>query len=91
MSAALKAEAWAWRFTQTVKWLAGFQDTSESRLPGPLEPGELWLPSVQSTGESFYCLYDKNFMLILNCELSSDIFTDFRKLFDLQSVKISNW
>ena len=58
------------------------------------------LPGVQSTGESFYCLYDKNFVLILICELSiwsdfliwSDlIFTDFRKLCDLHSVKVSNW
>ena len=47
MSVALKAVAWAWRFTQT-----------EKRLPG-----------VQSTGESFYRLYDKNFVLILICEL----------------------
>ena len=48
MSVALKAVAWAWRFTQTVK-----------QLPGTLE-----------TGESFYCLYGKNFVLILICELS---------------------
>ena len=59
MSVALKAVAWAWRFTQTVKQLASFQGTGESRLPGPLEPGESQLPSVQSTGESFYCLYEK--------------------------------
>ena len=51
MSDALKAVAWAWRFTQTVKRLAGFQGTGEWRLLGHLEPGELWLPGVQSTGE----------------------------------------
>jgi len=27
-------------------------------------------PRCPSTGESFYCLYDKNFVLILICELS---------------------
>ena len=70
MSVALKAVAWAWRLTQTVKQLAGFQGTGKLRLPGPLEPGESWLPGVQSTGESFYCLFDNNFVLILICELS---------------------
>jgi len=48
MSVALKAEILAWRFTQTVKRLAGFQGTGESQLPGPLEPGESRLPGVQS-------------------------------------------
>jgi len=70
MSVALKAVAWAWRFTQTVKRLPSFQGTGELRLPGPLEPGESRLPGVQSTGEWFNCLYDKNFVLILICELS---------------------
>jgi len=69
MSFALKAVAWAWRFTQTVKRLDGFQGTRESRLLGPLEPGKLELPGVQSTSESFYSLYDKNFVLLLICEL----------------------
>ena len=59
MSVALKAVAWAWRFTQTEKQLAGFQGTGESRLPGPLEPGELQLPGVQSTGKSFKFFYEK--------------------------------
>jgi len=36
MSVALKAVAWAWRFTQTVK-----------RLPGTLDTGELQFPGVQ--------------------------------------------
>jgi len=65
MSVALKAVAWAWRFTQTVKWLASFQGTGELRLPGHLVPGKSQLPSVQSTGELFNCFYDKNFLLIL--------------------------
>ena len=65
MTVAVKAVGWAWRFTQTVKRLAGFQGTGESRLPGPLEPDESWLPGVQSTGKSFYCLHDKNFVLTL--------------------------
>jgi len=46
MSVALKEVEWAWRFTQTVKQLASFQGTSELQLPGPLDPGESWLPSV---------------------------------------------
>ena len=70
MSVALRAVAWAWRFKQSVKWLTSFQGTWELWLPGPLEPGELQLPGVQSTKELFYCLYDKNFVLILICELS---------------------
>ena len=70
MSVAYKAVAWAWRFTQTGKQLTGFQGTGKSRLPGPLEPDKSQLPSVQSTGESFSCLCDKNFVLILICELS---------------------
>ena len=70
MSVALKAVAWAWKFTQTVKRLAGFHGTSKLQLPVPLEPSESWLPSVQSTGKLFYCLYDKNFVPILICELS---------------------
>ena len=41
MSVALKAVAWAWRFTQTVK-----------RLPGTLETGELQLPGTLDTGDS---------------------------------------
>ena len=70
MTVALKAVAWAWRFTQTVKQLPGTLETGESQLPGTLDTGESRLPAVQSTGESFYCLYDKNFVLILICELS---------------------
>ena len=73
MSVALKAVAWAWRFTQTVKWLPGTLETGESQLPGTLDTGESQLPGIQgiqSTWESFYCLYDKNFVLILICELS---------------------
>ena len=69
MSVALNAVAWAWRFTQTVKRLAGFQGTGESRLPSPLEPGESWLPSVQSTVGRLLFVW-KNFVLILICELS---------------------
>ena len=70
MPVALKAVAWAWRFTQTVKRLTGTLETGELQLPGTLDTGESRLPGVQSTGESFYCLYDKNFVLILICELS---------------------
>ena len=69
MSVALKAVAWAWRFTQTVK-----------KLPGTLETGELWLPTVQSNGESLYCLYAKIFVLILICELSIWKFCDLHTL-----------
>ena len=69
MSVALKAVAWARRFTKTVKRLPGTLETGESQLPGTLDTGESQLPGVQSTGESFFCLYDKNFMLILICEL----------------------
>jgi len=36
----------------------------------PKDTGESRLPGVQSTGEPFYCLYDKNFVLILIFELS---------------------
>ena len=70
MSVALKTVEWAWRFPQTVKQLPSFQGTGELQLPGPLEPGKSRLPGVQSTEESFYCLYDKNFVLILVCKLS---------------------
>ena len=90
MRVALKAVAWAWRFTQTVKQLAGFQGTGQLRLLGPLEPGESWLPGIQSTGKSFYCLHDKNFVLILFVSFQSENFTDFIKLCDLQSLTISD-
>ena len=55
MSVTLKAVAWAWRFTTTVKRLAGFQGTGKLWLPGPLEPRESRLPRVQCTGKSFFC------------------------------------
>jgi len=101
MSVALKAVAWAWRFTQTVKTLDGFQGTGESRLPSPLEPGESWLPGVQSTGELFYCLYENILCWSSFVSYQSEIFTDFRKLgtyvtynlwkFQIDSFKIYPW
>jgi hypothetical protein len=51
MSVALKAVAWAWRFTQTVKRLPGTLEIGELQLPGTLDTGESRLPGVQSTGE----------------------------------------
>jgi len=65
MSFALKAVAWAWRFTEAVKPLAGFQGTGQLQLPGPLEPSELQLPGVQK------------FVLILIWELSISYFCRF--------------
>ena len=59
MTVALKAVAWALRFTQTKKRLAGFQGTGELWLPGPLEPGELQLPGVQSTASHFSVCMNK--------------------------------
>ena len=53
-----------------VKQLPGSLETGESQLPGTLDTGESQLPGVQSNGESFYCLYNKNVVLILICELS---------------------
>jgi len=52
MSVALKAVALAWRFPQTVKWLASFQGTGELRLAGTLETGKSQLPGTLETGES---------------------------------------
>ena len=84
--------AWAWRFTQTVKWLAGFQVTSKSQLPGPFEPGKSRLPGVKSPGESFYCLYDKNkFCADLNLWAINLKFAQMLENCDLQSVKILDW
>ena len=51
MSVALKAVAWAGRFTQTVKQLPGTLETRELQLPGTLDTRESRLPGVQSTGE----------------------------------------
>jgi len=93
MSVALKAVAWAWRFTQTAKRLTGFQGTRKSQLPGPLEPGTLQLPRVQSTGKSFYCLDEKSscWSLFVSYYINLKFFTGFRKLCGLQSVKVSDW
>ena len=66
MSVSIKAEAWAWRFTQTIKQLTRVQNTSESRLantleilklvsrnsPVTLETGKLKLPVTLENGES---------------------------------------
>ena len=53
MSVDLKAVALAWRFTQTVKQLPGFQGTGELRLAvGTMETGESQLAGTLETGES---------------------------------------
>ena len=56
MSVALKAVAWARRFSQTVKRLTGFQSTGESWLASFQSTGESQLACFQSTGEflNFY-------------------------------------
>jgi len=54
MSVTLKAVTWAWRFTQTVKWLAGFQSNGELWLGGTLETGKSQFPGTLKMGEFFY-------------------------------------
>jgi len=75
MSVALKAVAWVWRFTKTVKRLPGTLETGESQLPGTLDTWESRLPGVQvpfvSLGKGDGGLsYTREFSILINISMN---------------------